>query len=73
MGRTAFEQAIGKAAGGASNIQAVEAGRVHPKRIEGAGELHVSRRATLACEIVSVNERGEEEVCTGFALNDRCV
>ena len=35
-----------------------------------AGELHVSRRATLACEIVSVNERGEEEVCTGFALND---
>lgn len=35
-----------------------------------AGELHVSRRATLSCEIVSVNERGEEEVCTGFALND---
>lgn len=35
-----------------------------------AGELHVSRRATLACEIMSVNERGEEEVCTGFALND---
>lgn len=30
----------------------------------------MSRRATLACEIVSVNERGEEEVCTGFALND---
>lgn len=25
-----------------------------------AGELHVSRRATLACEIMSVNERGEE-------------
>ncbi len=35
-----------------------------------AGELHVSRRATLSCEIVSVNERGEEELCTGFALND---
>lgn len=35
-----------------------------------AGELHVSRRATLACEIMSVNERGEEEVCSGFALND---
>lgn len=35
-----------------------------------AGELHVSRRATLACEIMSVNEHGEEEVCTGFALND---
>lgn len=35
-----------------------------------AGELHVSRRATLACDIVSVNEQGEESCYSGFALND---
>lgn len=35
-----------------------------------AGELHVSRRATLACDIVSVDEFGEERSYTSFALND---
>lgn len=35
-----------------------------------AGELHVSRRATLACDIVSVDELGEERSYAGFALNE---
>lgn len=35
-----------------------------------AGELHVSRRATLECEIVTVSEEGEERSFTSFALND---
>ena len=35
-----------------------------------AGELHVSRRATLACDIYSVREVGCEDVCSSFALND---
>lgn len=35
-----------------------------------AGELHVSRRATLACDIYSVREDGCEDVCSSFALND---
>ena len=35
-----------------------------------AGELHVSRRATLACDIYSVREDGREDVCSSFALND---
>lgn len=35
-----------------------------------AGELHVSRRSTLDCEVVSVNEQGEEETFHSFALND---
>lgn len=35
-----------------------------------AGELHVSRRATLACDITSICEDGREAVYTSFALND---
>ena len=35
-----------------------------------AGELHVSRRATLACDIYSVREDGREGACSSFALND---
>lgn len=35
-----------------------------------AGELHVSRRATLDCEVVSIDETGEEQSIHGFALND---
>ncbi len=35
-----------------------------------AGELHVSRRSTLDCEVVSVSEQGEEETFHSFALND---
>ncbi len=35
-----------------------------------AGELHVSRRATLACDIYSVREDGREDACSSFALND---
>ena len=35
-----------------------------------AGELHVSRRATLECEVVTVSEEGEEHSFTSFALND---
>lgn len=35
-----------------------------------AGELHVSRRATLACDIYSVREDGCEDVRSSFALND---
>lgn len=35
-----------------------------------AGELHVSRRATLSCRVVSVDEAGEERSFESFALND---
>lgn len=35
-----------------------------------AGELHVSRRATLACEVVSVRDDGSEDTVRSFALND---
>ncbi len=35
-----------------------------------AGELHVSRRATLACDVVSVNDDGTEDMVRAFALND---
>lgn len=35
-----------------------------------AGELHVSRRATLNCRVYSIDERGVERVETGFGLND---
>lgn len=35
-----------------------------------AGELHVSRRATLDCRVFSIDEQGAERVETGFALND---
>ena len=35
-----------------------------------AGELHVSRRATLDCEARSVDERGAETATRAFALND---
>lgn len=35
-----------------------------------AGELHVSRRATLVCRVFSIDEQGAERVETGFALND---
>lgn len=35
-----------------------------------AGELHVSRRATLDCRAFSIDEQGAERVETGFALND---
>lgn len=35
-----------------------------------AGELHVSRRATLDCRVFSIDEQGAERVEAGFALND---
>lgn len=35
-----------------------------------AGELHISRRATLACDVVSHGEDGKEDVVRAFALND---
>lgn len=35
-----------------------------------AGELHVSRRATLACDVVSVGADGSENVAHIFGLND---
>ena len=35
-----------------------------------AGELHVSRRATLACDVFSVNEDGSDDLVRSFALND---
>lgn len=35
-----------------------------------AGELHVSRRATLDCRVFSIDEQGAERIETGFALND---
>lgn len=35
-----------------------------------AGEMHVSRRATLAIDVHSHTEEGEEEVLDTFALND---
>lgn len=35
-----------------------------------AGELHVSRRATLACDVFSVSDDGHEDVVRTFALND---
>lgn len=35
-----------------------------------AGELHVSRRATLACDVLSVSDDGHEDVVRTFALND---
>ena len=35
-----------------------------------AGELHVSRRATLACDVCSVCEDGTESTVRSFALND---
>ena len=35
-----------------------------------SGELHVSRRATIAADIVSVREDGAKDVVRTFALND---
>ena len=35
-----------------------------------AGELHVSRRATLACDLVTVGADGTESTCRQIALND---
>ncbi len=35
-----------------------------------AGELHVSRRSTISCRIVSVDAAGEESEEESFALND---
>ncbi len=35
-----------------------------------AGELHVSRRSTLSCEVISIDEDGQEHRSTTFALND---
>lgn len=35
-----------------------------------AGELHVSRRATLSCEIVSILPDGSESTLSSFGLND---
>lgn len=35
-----------------------------------AGELHVSRRATLACDVLSINDDGSEDIVRSFALND---
>lgn len=35
-----------------------------------AGEMHVSRRATIYCDVYSVDERGEEHVISAFGLND---
>ena len=35
-----------------------------------SGELHVSRRATIAADIVSVREDGTKDVVRTFALND---
>lgn len=35
-----------------------------------SGELHVSRRATIAADIVSVREDGTKDVVRSFALND---
>lgn len=35
-----------------------------------AGELHVSRRATLSCEVQSTGDAGEAYSYTAFALND---
>lgn len=35
-----------------------------------AGELHVSRRATLACEVTVLGEDGSTDVKRSFALND---
>ena len=35
-----------------------------------AGELHVSRRATLSCEVSCIDEDGSERIHEGFALND---
>ncbi|WP_102337518.1 NAD(+)/NADH kinase [Collinsella provencensis] len=38
-----------------------------------AGELHVSRRATLDCEVIFLDGAGEEQSLHGFALNDVAV
>lgn len=35
-----------------------------------AGELHVSRRSTLSCEVISIDEDGQDHTSTTFALND---
>lgn len=35
-----------------------------------AGEMHVSRRATIHCDVYSVDERGEEHTISAFGLND---
>lgn len=35
-----------------------------------AGELHVSRRATLSCDVISHEEDGNEDIVRAFALND---
>ena len=35
-----------------------------------SGEMHVSRRATLRCEVASTNEFGVENVMTALGLND---
>ena len=35
-----------------------------------AGEMHVSRRATLACDVYAVDEQGIETCTSAFALND---
>lgn len=35
-----------------------------------AGELHVSRRSTLSCEVISIDEDGQDHRSTTFALND---
>ncbi len=35
-----------------------------------AGELHVSRRSTLSCEVCSIDDAGEDHSDTTFALND---
>lgn len=35
-----------------------------------AGEMHVSRRATIYCDVYSVDERGEEHAISAFGLND---
>lgn len=38
-----------------------------------AGELHVSRRATLDCEVIFTDEAGDEHSVHNFALNDVAV
>ena len=35
-----------------------------------AGEMHVSRRATLACDVYAADEQGIETCTSAFALND---
>lgn len=35
-----------------------------------SGELHVSRRSTISCDIVSVDDDGSEQTAHSFALND---